>query len=110
MSAPDSGPPGTGRPDRDSADSDPRSSRGGSSSSGSPGSGPDPWSGRWSNLARGVGLAPTEPVLLELNTLPGFTPRSILPKAAAATGVGFRELCLEIAARALARFEVGAPR
>ncbi|MEM9379263.1 MAG: hypothetical protein AAGB93_04870 [Planctomycetota bacterium] len=42
-----------------------------------------------------------EPVLLEANTLPGFTPRSLLPLAAAADGVGFRELCLEVVARAL---------
>lgn len=43
-----------------------------------------------------------EPVLLEANTLPGFTPRSLLPLAAAAEGVGFRELCLELVTRALA--------
>ncbi len=42
-----------------------------------------------------------EPVLLEANTLPGFTPRSLLPLAGAADGVGFRELCLELVARAL---------
>jgi D-alanine-D-alanine ligase len=46
-----------------------------------------------------------EPVFLELNTLPGFTPRSILPLAAAVTGADFRDLCLELCARALARFE-----
>ncbi len=45
--------------------------------------------------------ADAEPVLLEANTLPGFTPRSLLPLAAAADGVGFRELCLELVARAL---------
>jgi len=43
----------------------------------------------------------SEPVLLEANTLPGFTPRSLLPLAASADGVGFRELCLELVARAL---------
>lgn len=41
-----------------------------------------------------------EPIMLEANTLPGFTPRSLLPLAAKAEGVGFRELCLEIVARA----------
>ena len=45
--------------------------------------------------------ADVEPVLLEANTLPGFTPRSLLPLAAAADGVAFRELCLEVVARAL---------
>ncbi|MDP7012438.1 MAG: D-alanine--D-alanine ligase [Verrucomicrobiota bacterium] len=34
-----------------------------------------------------------EPVLLEVNTLPGMTDTSLLPKAAAATGTGFAELC-----------------
>ena len=42
-----------------------------------------------------------DPVLLEANTLPGFTPRSLLPLAAAADDVGFRELCLELVARSL---------
>ena len=41
-----------------------------------------------------------EPVMLEANTLPGFTPTSLLPQAAKADGVGFRELCLELVARA----------
>lgn len=34
-----------------------------------------------------------EPVVLEVNTLPGMTPTSLLPKAAAATGIGYAELC-----------------
>lgn len=44
-----------------------------------------------------------EPVMLEANTLPGFTPTSLLPLAAKVDGVGFRELCLELVARARAR-------
>ena len=50
-------------------------------------------------------IVPAEgpPVLLEVNTLPGMTPRSLLPQEAAAAGLGFRDLCLEIVARALAR-------
>ena len=43
------------------------------------------------------------PVVLEANTLPGFTPRSLLPQAALAHGVGFRDLLLEICSRALNR-------
>jgi len=50
-----------------------------------------------------------EPVFLEANTLPGFTARSLLPQAAGATGVDFRGLCLELCARALARFEEQTP-
>jgi D-alanine-D-alanine ligase len=34
-----------------------------------------------------------EPVVLEVNTLPGMTQTSLLPKAAAAAGIGFTELC-----------------
>jgi D-alanine-D-alanine ligase len=34
-----------------------------------------------------------EPVFLEVNTLPGMTETSLLPKAAAASGTSFAELC-----------------
>lgn len=34
--------------------------------------------------------------VLELNTIPGFTETSLLPKAAAAAGIGFSELCCRI--------------
>jgi D-alanine-D-alanine ligase len=44
-----------------------------------------------------------EPVYLETNTLPGLTPRSLLPKAAAAVGIDYRTLCLWIARSGLAR-------
>ena len=33
------------------------------------------------------------PVVLEVNTIPGFTAISLLPKAAAAAGIGFPQLC-----------------
>ncbi len=45
-----------------------------------------------------------EPVFLEVNTLPGLSPRSILPQAAAVAGADFPALVAEICARALARF------
>jgi len=44
-----------------------------------------------------------EPVFLEVNTLPGLTARSLLPKAAQTDGLSFRELCLEILALAVER-------
>ena len=44
-----------------------------------------------------------EPVLLEINTLPGLTPRSLLPQEAAHRGLGYRDLVLSIIDRALAR-------
>jgi len=43
------------------------------------------------------------PVVLEVNTLPGMTETSLLPKAAAAAGIGFAELCERMVRRALAR-------
>jgi len=44
-----------------------------------------------------------EPVFLETNTLPGLTPRSLLPKAAAALGIDYRTLCLWLTKSGLAR-------
>lgn len=41
--------------------------------------------------------------LLEVNTLPGFTGASLVPKAAAAAGISFDELVERLAARAAAR-------
>jgi D-alanine-D-alanine ligase len=40
---------------------------------------------------------------LEVNTLPGLTAASLLPRAAAAVGIGFPELCERICRSALAR-------
>jgi D-alanine-D-alanine ligase len=42
-------------------------------------------------------------VVLEINTLPGLTDRSLLPLAAAEQGLSFPELCLELLALALER-------
>lgn len=42
------------------------------------------------------------PVFLEVNTLPGFTPRSLLPQSAAWHGISYRELCLFLVLEALA--------
>ena len=40
---------------------------------------------------------------LEVNTLPGLTSGSLLPRAAAAVGIGFAELCERICKSALER-------
>ena len=34
--------------------------------------------------------------ILEVNTIPGLTERSLLPKAAGASGIGFEDLCIKI--------------
>jgi len=44
-----------------------------------------------------------EVTLLEVNTLPGMTPTSLFPEAAAVAGVDFATLCGRLASRALAR-------
>ena len=44
-----------------------------------------------------------EPFVLEVNTIPGMTPSSLLPEAAAAVGIGYAELCRRIAELSLAR-------
>ena len=44
-----------------------------------------------------------EPVVLEVNTLPGMTETSLLPKAAAAAGIGYQELCQRMVDLALRR-------
>ena len=43
------------------------------------------------------------PWVLEVNTIPGFTERSLLPKAAAAIGISFQDLCERILKMCLAR-------
>jgi D-alanine-D-alanine ligase len=43
------------------------------------------------------------PVVLEVNTLPGMTETSLLPKAAAAAGMNYAELCQKMVDLALAR-------
>ncbi len=43
------------------------------------------------------------PVVLEVNTLPGMTETSLLPKAAAAAGIGYGELCETMVRLARAR-------
>jgi len=43
------------------------------------------------------------PWVLELNTIPGFTSHSLVPRAASADGIGFGDLCARIVALALER-------
>lgn len=43
------------------------------------------------------------PYVLEINTLPGMTETSLLPKAAGAVGIGFEELCSRMVTMALER-------
>jgi D-alanine-D-alanine ligase len=48
-----------------------------------------------------VDQATMEPMVLELNTLPGFTSHSLVPKAAAHAGIAFDELCDRLARMAM---------
>jgi D-alanine-D-alanine ligase len=48
-----------------------------------------------------------EPIVLEVNTLPGMTDSSLLPKAAAAANIGYAELCQRMVEMALRRGKKG---
>ncbi len=48
-----------------------------------------------------VDQATMEPMVLELNSLPGFTSHSLVPKAAARAGIAFDDVCQRLAAMAL---------
>ncbi|MDY6069369.1 MAG: hypothetical protein SPI34_06570 [Opitutales bacterium] len=41
---------------------------------------------------------------LEINTLPGMTPTSLLPKSASCIGLSFNDLCNEMVKPAIQRF------
>ena len=43
-----------------------------------------------------------KPYVLEINTIPGMTGHSLLPKAAAKAGISISELCMKIVESALA--------
>ena len=43
------------------------------------------------------------PYVLEINTIPGLTPKSLLPKAAKAAGIHFAELCVKIMTLSMAK-------
>jgi D-alanine-D-alanine ligase len=49
--------------------------------------------------------ASEEPFVLEINTIPGMTEASLLPEAAAATGISYVDLCTRIIALSRARTE-----
>jgi D-alanine-D-alanine ligase len=49
------------------------------------------------------------PFVLEVNTAPGMTATSLVPKAAAASGWSFAELCDRIVSGSLAAVKRGAP-
>lgn len=48
--------------------------------------------------------AQDEPFVLEVNTIPGMTPSSLLPEAAAVVGISYPELCRRIVELSLPRF------
>jgi len=50
------------------------------------------------------------PFILELNSIPGLTPTSLLPKAARAEGIEFSMLCLKLIKLAYEKTKEGVPR
>jgi len=51
-----------------------------------------------------------EPMVLEVNTIPGLTAHSLLPKAAAHAGIAFPDLCKRMLASGFVPFTAAAPR
>lgn len=49
-------------------------------------------------------------VILEINTLPGMTPTSLLPKSASCEGYSFESLCEKLVGEAVKRFSIRAKR
>ncbi len=54
----------------------------------------------WARADLMVRAADRKPYLLEINTAPGMTSHSLVPKSAAAAGIGYEALCLRILALA----------
>jgi D-alanine-D-alanine ligase len=50
----------------------------------------------WGRADLMIRAADRKPFLLEMNTSPGMTSHSLVPKSAAAAGIGYEQLCLEI--------------
>lgn len=51
-------------------------------------------------------LSDGKPYVLEANTIPGLTPKSLLPKAAKAKGIDFPDLCVKILELSMNRMKV----
>jgi len=54
----------------------------------------------WGRADLMIRASDRRPFLLEMNTSPGMTSHSLVPKSAAAAGMGYEALCLDILARA----------
>ena len=54
----------------------------------------------WGRADLMIRAADRKPFLLEMNTSPGMTSHSLVPKSAAAAGIGYEALCLQILALA----------
>src|SRR5690606_4438602 len=54
----------------------------------------------WGRIDVMIDAATREPYLLELNTSPGMTGHSLVPMSAAAAGIDYEALCLQLLASA----------
>jgi D-alanine-D-alanine ligase len=54
----------------------------------------------WARVDFMLRASDRKPFLLEINTSPGMTSHSLVPKSAAAAGIGYEDLCLRILAQA----------
>ena len=63
----------------------------------------------WGRADLMIRAADRKPFLLEMNTSPGMTSHSLVPKSAAAAGIGYEALCLQILALARLDGALSAP-
>ena len=54
----------------------------------------------WARADLMIRAADRKPFLLEINTSPGMTSHSLVPKSAAAAGMNYEQLCLHLLAQA----------
>ncbi len=54
----------------------------------------------WGRVDVMIDAATRRPWLLELNTSPGMTSHSLVPKSAGAAGISYEDLCLQLLASA----------
>ena len=54
----------------------------------------------WGRADLMIRAADRRPFLLEMNTSPGMTGHSLVPKSAAAAGIGYEQLCVQLLGQA----------
>ena len=61
----------------------------------------------WGRIDVMIDAKSRKPYLLEINTSPGMTSHSLVPKSAQAAGISYEDLCVQLLASAM--LDAGAP-